>query len=60
MPASDLVDGLAQLVSDRHPVLEMVREEDGSIRWERPSHPSLLPAATIALAEQYTRIFGGD
>ncbi|MDQ6675008.1 MAG: SWIM zinc finger family protein [Chloroflexota bacterium] len=59
MPASDLVDGLARMVSDRHLVLEMVREEDGSIRWERPSRPSL-PAATIALAEQYIRIFGRD
>ena len=59
MPASDLVDGLAQMVSDRHPVLEMVRHDDGDITWERPSRPRPpLPAETIRLAAQYERIFG--
>jgi hypothetical protein len=40
------------------PVLEMVREADGSIRWERPSRPRPpLPVETIRLAAQYERIF---
>jgi hypothetical protein len=39
LPASDVVDGLAQMVTDRQaPVLDMIREEDGSIRWERHEH----------------------
>jgi hypothetical protein len=58
MPASDVVDGLAQMVVDRRSVLDMIREPDGSIRWERShQHPALDPE-TVRLAEQYERIFG--
>ena len=57
-PASDVVDDLTQTVADRHPVLEMIREADGSIRWERShSHPAPDPE-TVRLAAQYERIFG--
>jgi hypothetical protein len=48
MPASDTVDGLAQMVSERRPVLDMVRHADGEISWER-SKPT---------AADYDRIFG--
>jgi hypothetical protein len=48
MPASDVVDGLEQMVSDRRPVLTMVRHPDGEITWERPK----------PTAAEYDRIFG--
>jgi hypothetical protein len=64
MPESDVVDGLAQMVTDRHgPVLDMVREADGSIRWERhdhgDGHVTYLPRHTRppATAADYDRIF---
>jgi hypothetical protein len=39
MPASDALDGLAEMVVERQgPVLDMIREPDGSIRWERHEH----------------------
>jgi|SRR5579859_1016130 len=60
MPASDVLDGLHQMVAERSPVLTMVREDDGSIRWERPSRPqSRLDPETPRQAAQYERIFGG-
>lgn len=40
MPASDVLDGLEQMVSDRHPVLDMVRHSDGEITWSRHEHPN--------------------
>jgi hypothetical protein len=68
MPASDVVDGLAEMVNDRHPVLDMVRHPDGEITWSRHEHSSSgetyylprppLPAETVRLAAQYDRIFG--
>ncbi len=59
MPASDTVDGLAEMVVERQgPVLDMIREADGSIRWERHEHANALPAATVALAAKYDAIFG--
>ena len=64
MPASDALDGLAQMVADRQgPVLDMIRDEDGSSRWERHQHPGgdafymPRPAATAA---DYVRIFGKE
>lgn len=39
MPAADDVVGLAQMVTDRQgPTLDMIRESDGSLRWERHQH----------------------
>src|SRR6266581_1701945 len=41
MPASDVVDGLAQMVAERQGlVLDMIREPDGLIRWEPASTPA--------------------
>jgi len=68
MPASDTIDGLAQMVSDRHPVLDMIREADGSIRWERHEHADgavfymprrqvVSDPVTAALAARYEDIF---
>jgi hypothetical protein len=48
MPASDVVDGLADMVSQQRPTLTMVRHPDGEISWER-SKPT---------AADYDRIFG--
>ena len=60
MPASDVLDGLEQMVVERQgPVLDMIREPDGSMRWERHQHPNgdtfymPRPAAT---ASEYVRI----
>ena len=69
MSASDVVDGLAQMVTERHaPVLNMIREADGSIRWDRHEHASgdtyYLPRrqaasdpSTAALAQRQSDIF---
>jgi len=58
MPASDTIDGLEQMVAERQgPVLDMIREPDGSIRWERSHSHSTPDAATIALAAKYDAIF---
>ena len=38
MLASDTIDGLGQLASDRHPVLDMVRHDDGTFSWTRHEH----------------------
>lgn len=39
IPEADVVGGLAQMVTDRQgPVLDLVRETDGSLRWERYQH----------------------
>ena len=61
MPASAVVDGLAEMVAERQgPVLDMIREPDGSIRWERHQHSDGAafymprPAAT---AQRYDDIF---
>ena len=68
LPASDVVDGLVGMVNERRPVLDMIREPDGSIRWERHDHADgtatfmprpVVPAETIALAARYDRIFDG-
>ena len=60
MPASDVVDGLAQMVVDRNPVLDMVRHPDGEISWTRHEHAdgsvTHLPDHA-ALAQRYTDIF---
>ena len=66
MPASDTIDGLAQMVVDRHPVLDMVRHPDGEITWERYEHANgtttYLPRhdrpRPVADASTYERIFG--
>ena len=70
MPASDVVDGLTQMVAKRQgPVLDMIREPDGSIRWERHQHAGsdtfYMPRrqvttdpTTVALAQRYSDIFG--
>src|SRR6266851_4088981 len=58
MPASDTIDGLAEMVAERQgPVLDMIREPDGSVRWERSHSHSTPDAATIALAAKYDAIF---
>ena len=61
MPASDTIDGLAEMVAERNPVLTMVRHEDGEITWERHEHASgetySLPRP-VADAATYERIFG--
>lgn len=57
MPASDVVDGLAQMVSERHPVLDMILEPDGSIRWERSHQHPAPDADKIRLAQRYDDIF---
>lgn len=44
MPASDTIDGLAEMVAERNPVLDMVRHSDGEITWER-SHRHPAPTA---------------
>jgi hypothetical protein len=60
MPASGVLDGLAEMVNERHPVLDMIREADGSIRWERHEHAngetSYLPRHNQP--RTYERIFG--
>jgi hypothetical protein len=53
LPASDTIDGLEQMVAERHPVLDMVRHPDGEITWERHNHPR-----PVADASTYDRIFG--
>jgi hypothetical protein len=68
MPASDVVDGLAQMVAERQgPVLDMVRHPDGEITWERHNHANgeitylprhTRPAATAADYERIHRNFG--
>jgi hypothetical protein len=39
IPASDVVDGLAEMVAERHPVLEMVRHPTVNSRGSGPSRP---------------------
>jgi hypothetical protein len=62
MPASDTIDGLAEMVAERHPVLDMIRHPDGEITWERHNHAdgqvSYLPRHTrpAATAADYSRI----
>jgi len=60
MPASDVVDGLAQMVADRTPVLDMVRETDGTLSWIRHEHAdgsvTHLPDH-VALAAKYDSIW---
>jgi len=65
-PASDVVDGLSQMVADRTPVLDMVRHEDGEISWTRHEHAdgsvTRLPDH-VTLAAKYDSIwarFSGD
>jgi hypothetical protein len=65
MPARDVLDGLEQMVVDRHPVLDMVRHPDGEITWERHNHANgettYLPRheqpRPVADASTYDRIF---
>jgi hypothetical protein len=64
MPASDAVDGLAEMVSERQgPVLDMIREPDGSIRWERHDHADgsivYLPRRAPTYDDIFKR-FGGE
>jgi hypothetical protein len=55
MPAAATVDGLAEMVAERHgPMLDMIREPDGSIRWERARPRPHVPVT----AADYDRIFG--
>jgi hypothetical protein len=58
-PASDVVDGLQQMVRERSSTLEMVRHPDGEITWERHEHGNgdsvYLPRHTDETPEQ---IFG--
>jgi hypothetical protein len=60
-PASDTVDGLQQMVSDRRPVLGMVRHEDGEISWTSHEHANgdivHLPQH-VTNAAKYDEIFG--
>ena len=61
MPASDTVDGLAAMVIEPGPGLGMVREPDGSIRWERHQHTDgtvFHMPRPVATAAGYDRIFG--
>src|SRR5438067_8676020 len=61
MPASDTVDGLAAMVIEPGPGLGMVREPDGSIRWERHQHTDgtvFHMPRPVATAADYDRIFG--
>lgn len=66
MPASDALDGLAQMVAERNPVLDMVRHDDGTISWERHNHAdgqvTYLPRHTrpAATAADYVRIHAGE
>ena len=50
MPASDTVDGLADMAATKNPTLTMVRHPDGEISWVRDRE----------LANRYTEIFGKD
>jgi hypothetical protein len=62
MPASDTLDGLGQMGSDQHPVLDMVRHDDGTFSWTRHEHADgtavYLPSHVVANAAKYDDIFG--
>jgi hypothetical protein len=66
MPASDALDGLAEMVTERQgPVLDMVRHEDGEISWTRHDHRNgetvYLPRhQTSKPVTAYDRIFGKE
>lgn len=63
MPARDAIDGLAQMVSDQHPVPDTMRHDDGTFSWTRHDHADgtvvYLPRRTPASNDIFKR-FEGD